>query len=231
MATAIIPARGGSKGIPRKNLIDICGRPLVAWSIRQALAARCIDRVIVSSDCENIGAVATACGAEWLPRPAQISGDTSTTEAAVSHCLAELSISRELLVLLQPTSPIRQPHDIDAAVSLYQTSGADSVFSARHVEGFVWGEIDGQVLSEYDYQDRRRRQDLHRHTLEENGSIYVFSASHFRRADNRLGGRIAAYEMHPLDSFQVDGPADLDVIRHLMPLRLPQEFVHANAAA
>lgn len=221
MITALIPARGGSKGIPRKNLVDFCGSPLVAWSIRQAMDSALVTRVVVSSDCPNIGSVATACGAEWLERPADISGDTATTETAVAHFLQ--NCRQSLVVLLQPTSPIRQPDDIDNAIDILRRNGADSLFSACEIEGFTWQHDDhwrGPVRPNYDVEQRERRQDRHERTIEENGSIYVFTPQIFRRTGNRLGGRIAHCLMHRLDSYQIDTPDDLELLRSIAAFRL-----------
>lgn len=219
MITALIPARGGSKGIPRKNLVDVCGKPLVAWSINQALQSDLVTRVVVSSDCRNIGAVANACGAEWLERPENISGDTATTETAIAHFLDHYKPS--LVVLLQPTSPIRQPDDIDNAIGTYRKASADSLFSACDVEGYTWQDSAiGALHPNYDPDMRERRQERGEQTIEENGSIYVFSPQIFRRFGNRLGGRVATYKMHRLDSYQVDTPDDLELVRSLLPIRM-----------
>jgi len=204
----------------------VCGKPLVAWSILQARAAAHVGPVYVSSDNHEIGSVAKSYGATWIQRPLELSGDTATTETAVAHWLAQLDAEPSIVVLLQPTSPIRQSHDIDGAIARYKQADADSLFSARRVDGFTW-QINGHVAANYDFGQRKRRQELTEHTIEENGSIYVFSPQSFRRHGNRLGGRVAWYEMHPLDSFQVDEPADLELMRELMHLR----NLHAREAA
>ena len=217
--TAIIPARGGSKGVPRKNLTDINGKPLVVWSIEQALAASSVDQVVVSSDSHEIGAVALAHGAEFIERPESISGDEASTELAVQHAI-DNGVGREgLICLLQPTSPIRQPSDIDNAIRIFRDNELDSLFSARHVEGFTW-RCNGNLRSDYDFDNRLRRQDLEAETVEENGSIYLFTSWNFQRCNNRLGGKIGVYRQHALDSFQIDTPDDLELIRALMPVRL-----------
>ena len=219
MITALIPARGGSKCVPRKNLVDIGGKPLVALSIQQAMQSDLVTRVVVSSDCRNIGAVANACGADWLERPEHLSGDTATTETAIAHFLDHYKPA--LVVLLQPTSPIRQPDDIDNAIAALRKAGADSLFSACAVEGYTWQLSDmGPLRPNYDHEMRERRQVRGEVTLEENGSIYVFTPQIFRRFGNRLGGRIAHYLMHPLDSYQIDTPEDVAMVRELARIRL-----------
>ena len=226
---AIIPARGGSVGIPRKNLTPIAGRPLVVHTIEHALAAESVDRVVVSTDDNDIAAVSRAAGAEVVMRPAEISGGEASSESALSHALGELlslgDCDPELVVFLQATSPFRRPDDIDRAVDTLRQQDADSLFSACPTHGFVWRrgpspEDQGNSLRAltYDPAHRPRRQDIGE-DLMENGSIYVFKPAVLREHDNRLGGRIAVHVMDPLDSFQIDEPSDLAVAEALAPLR------------
>ena len=115
-SVAIIPARGGSRGIPRKNLRVIAGKPLLAYTIEHALATPSIDRVVVSTDDVEIGTVAARHGAEVIWRPAEISGDRASSEAALLHALDELAARDDyrpdLVVMLQATSPLRRPDDV-----------------------------------------------------------------------------------------------------------------------
>ena len=134
-AVAIIPARGGSKGIPRKNIVDVGGRPLVAWSIEHAKAAASVERIIVSTDDEEIAAVASACGAE-VPflRPKELAGDTVLDLPVFEHALQWLEeherYAPDVVVHLRPTAPLRPAGQIDAAVALLrETPAADSVRS------------------------------------------------------------------------------------------------------
>jgi YrbI family 3-deoxy-D-manno-octulosonate 8-phosphate phosphatase len=225
----IIPARGGSKGIPRKNIQPILGKPLIAYSIEQALATPAVTRVVVSTDDAEITAVARQYGAEIVERPAEIAGDSATSESALLHVLDHLRDSEgyepDLVVFLQATSPLRQPDDIQRAITALIMDGADSLFSASMLHGFVWRQRDdtGEVASfTYDHTNRPRRQDLHHHDVQENGSIYVFKPSVLREHNNRLGGRVALHVMDPLDSFQVDEPGDLDLMERLILVRAPK---------
>jgi YrbI family 3-deoxy-D-manno-octulosonate 8-phosphate phosphatase len=224
---AIIPARGGSKGIPRKNIRMLAGKPLLAWSIQAARATPAIKRVIVSTDDAEIGAIAQRYGAEVIWRPAAISGDTATSESALLHALDYLRDSEQyepdLVVFLQATSPLRQPNDIQKAIETLQREDADSLFSACPVHGFVWrNDQKGLMSLTYDYRHRQRRQDAPEDLIE-NGSIYVFKPWVLREFNNRLGGKIAVYRMNVLDSFQVDDPHDLEVMERLMPIRRAAE--------
>ena len=218
---AVIAARGGSKGFPNKNLLSLCGKPLVAWTVEQALGARHVDMVVVSSDSDEILSVAERYGARGVKRPADISGDTASSESAWLHALeavdrAERPFTR--IVALQATSPIRESADIDGAVELYQREGFGSVLSVCEIEDFFNWRITGDGMAEavnYDYKTRRRRQDIERHFLE-NGSIYVFPPSLLREQRNRLGGRIGLFQMMRHKMFQIDRPEDMKLCEVIM---------------
>jgi YrbI family 3-deoxy-D-manno-octulosonate 8-phosphate phosphatase len=226
---AIIPARGGSKGIPRKNICTVAGKPLLAYTIEHAKGTPAIDRVVVSTDTPEIANVAIRYGAEVVWRPAEISGDAASSELALLHALDELaqrdSYRPDLVVMLQATSPIRHAHDVQRAIDTLQAEGADSLFSACTLHGFVWRRNGAGLTSvSYDYTARRMRQDSPEDLLE-NGSIYVTRHDLLRATGNRLGGRIAVYRMDALDSLQVDDPEDLLTVERLLRWR-----GHAHAA-
>lgn len=218
---AIIPARGGSKGIPRKNLMPVAGRPLIAWTIEQALAARHVDRTIVSTDCEEIAAVARDCGAE-VPflRPAAFATDQASTESVLLHALETLDASGyqpELVVLLQATCPVRRPGRIDAAIARLREAGADSLVSVREIHPFLWRNPD-RATATYDYTRRPRRQDLREEErlFEENGSIYVTRTHTLRTLGNRLGGHIALFPMDRSESVDIDTADDVRLAEKLL---------------
>ncbi len=220
---AIIPARGGSKGIPRKNIRMLAGKPLLVWSIEAARATPAIERVVVSTDDAEIGAIAKQYGAEVIWRPAEISGDTATSESALVHALDYLRATEQyepdLVVFLQATSPLREPDDLQNAIDTLQHEQADSLFSACSVHGFVWRRDRNELFSlTYDYRHRQRRQDAPE-DLMENGSIYVFKPWVLRELNNRLGGKIAVYRMSVRNSFQVDELDDLVLMEQLMSAR------------
>ncbi len=226
---AIIPARGGSKGIPRKNLRLLGGKPLLAYSVEHARQAPAVSRVVVSTDDDEIAEVARAYGAEVVRRPAAISGDEAPSESALLHVLdalrAEEGYAPDLVVFLQATSPLRRPEDVQQAVETLLDDEADALFSACPVHGFVWRRHRGALASfSYDYRHRQRRQDAPE-DLVENGSIYVFKPWVLYEHANRLGGKIACYRMHPLDSFQVDEPGDLEMMERLLAVRRPPPAV------
>jgi len=231
MIAAIIPARGGSKGILRKNLQEVGGVSLVARSIIDAQRAACVDEVWVSTDDDEIAAEANDYGARLHKRDPETATDEASSESAIiewlNACFYSAKSSRnqamgarwagarpdpELVVFLQATSPLRQPDDIDRAVATLLTHHVDSLFGARRIEGYVWRN-DGALQPMY--RQRKRRQDERVTWYEENGSLYVFRTAMFRIERRRLFGEIRPYEMHPFASFQVDEPGDLDNLRAL----------------
>ena len=220
---AVIPARGGSKGIPGKNILQLAGKPLVAYSIEQALATRTVSRVVVSTDSEEIAAVALAYGAEVVDRPDTISGDEASSELALLHCLEHLAANDgyapDLVVFLQATSPLREASDIDAAVDALIEEGADSLFSAFPLHTFVWRVGDsGPAPFNYDPARRPRRQECPE-DLAESGSIYVFRPWVLKECGSRVGGRVAVYRMSAWDSAQIDEPEDVPVVEFLLKSR------------
>lgn len=222
---ALIPARGGSKGIPRKNVRLLAGKPLVAHSIVQARQTPGVTRVVVSTDDEEIAALSQQWGAEVVRRPVEISGDTASSESALAHALDTLRDREgwepDRVVFLQATSPCRRPGEIAAALETLEREQADSLLSVGPVHGFVWRvEKDGRARSfSYDHLKRPRRQDAPEDLIE-NGSIYVFKPWVLRQHNNRLGGKVALHRMSALDSFQIDEPGDFDLLEALMARRL-----------
>ena len=220
---AIIPARGGSKGIPGKNLMDLCGKPLIAHTIEHARSAPSVQRVIVSTDDDEIARVAIRFGAEVIRRPPEISGDAARSEAAIVHVLEELSRSEQyepdLVVFLQATSPLRRPEDVQAAIDLLVRENADSLFSACRFHGFLWQqEGESWASVDFDYKKRPRRQERPEEIME-NGAIFVFKPWVLQEYNDRMGGKIVAYVMPAIDSFELDQPEDVELIRQLMARR------------
>lgn len=219
----IIPARGGSKGVPKKNVVNVAGKPLIVHSIEHALSARSITRIVVSTDDREISRISQAAGVEVIDRPDELCSDQASSESALSHALNHLKESEnyhpDTVVFLQATSPLRKPDDIDNAMSLFISSRADSLFSARRIEGFVWyAETERLTPINYEPVSRPRRQELEQHVLEENGSIYIFRPQVLEQHGCRLGGKIVAYEMSCFYSLQVDRPEDIDLINRVFEL-------------
>lgn len=216
----IIPARGGSKSIPRKNVLPLDGKPLIAYTIEQAQAANLVNRVIVSTDNAEIESVSVKYGAEVIPRPDEISGDTDPSESALIHSLSFLeqteSYKPDLVVFLQCTSPVRQPTDIDRAIQTLKDDGADSLLSVVRFHTFMWHFVNGEAKPlDYDYRSRPRRQDRKLQFIE-NGSIYVFKPSILHKFGNRLGGRITLHEMDSSSSVDINTIDDFELCESLL---------------
>jgi N-acylneuraminate cytidylyltransferase len=180
----------------------------------------------VSSDSDEILAVATNAGAKPIRRPSALATDAASSESALEHALQEIEKEDpeeiDYVVFLQATSPVRHPHDIDRALQVIVDEGADSLMSAcPSLDFFLWGKTKSGLASlNYDYRNRKRRQDLET-TYLENGSIYVFKPEMFRRERNRLGGKICVYEMDKNHSNQIDEPEDLDFCEYLLKKYYP----------
>lgn len=210
----LIPARGGSKGIPRKNLKPVAGRPLVTWTIEQALAASAALDVVVSTDDAEIAEVSRNAGAE-VPflRPAELAEDVTATEPVVVHALDELATrgrTYDGVVLLQATSPIRRPGTIDRAIEQFLAEQADSLVGVVPQAPFIW-RLGDPPTAEYDVDARPRRQELTPSTLRyrETGSLYVTRPELYRARANRLGGRISLFVMDEIEGVDIDTDLDL----------------------
>lgn len=216
----VIPARGGSKGIPRKNVLLVAGHPLITHTIAQARASKCVTRIVVSTDDEEITQISMGAGADVILRPQEISGDMSTSESAISHVLDYLHSSEgyvpELVVFMQCTSPVRRSNDIDRAIETLRAEHADSLLSVSPSHKFLWARAKGDVTSlNYDFRKRPRRQDMPKQYVE-NGSIYVFKTEMFRLTGNRLGGKIALHIMDEEAAWDIDTPFDMKIAEMIL---------------
>jgi len=220
---AIIPARGGSKGLPGKNIRPLADVPLIAHSIRQASDAERIGRTVVSTDDLHIMAVSRQYGAEVILRPPDFATDLASSESVLRHVLDSLWEQEEyqpdLVVFLQCTSPLRTAGDIDAAISQLMHTGADSLLSVSPCHRFLWHMERGQARPvNFDYQQRKRRQEFGPQYVE-NGSIYIFKPWVLRECNNRLGGKIDLYLMPEESSWEIDTLFDFQVVEHLYQKR------------
>jgi len=212
---AIIPARGGSKGIIGKNLRVLGGRPLIAHVVLAAKAARRVDKVVVSTDDPAIGEVARSCGAEVVWRPAELANDTASSESALLHTLQALATEHryepELVAFLQCTSPLTLAEDIDGTIAALVEQQADSALSVTRFHYFVWRDTaEGATGVNHDKRTRPRRQDRDPEFLE-TGAVYAMRAAGFAASKHRFFGKTAFYEM-PLDRVcEIDELADMEI--------------------
>ena len=227
-ALAIIPARGGSKGIPRKNVLLLAGKPLIAYTIEAALQANGVDRVVVSTDDPEIGAVARQYGAEVVWRPAEISGDIASSEAALLHVLETLEREEqyrpEICVFLQCTSPLTIAEDIEGTVQALKDDKADSALAVTSFHYFLWNsDGSGDAIGiNHDKRERLMRQQREPQYLE-TGAIYVFRVEGFLNARRRFFGRTTMHQMPQERCHEIDEPVDFTVAEVLLTERRRQQ--------
>ena len=217
---AIILARGGSKGIPNKNILDFCGKPLISWTIEQCIFSKNITDVWVSSDSNEILEIAKNCGAKIIQRPDIISGDFSSSESAWLHAIDHIEKEKSIDIVVAPqiTSPLREVKDFDNSIALFNEGGFDSLFSSSIVEDlFFWQKDNSNQLKSinYDYMNRQRRQDIQKKIIE-NGSFYIFTPEIIKKHNNRFGKKIGHYQMEFWKMFEIDNVEDIKICSVLM---------------
>jgi YrbI family 3-deoxy-D-manno-octulosonate 8-phosphate phosphatase len=227
---AVIPARGGSKGVPAKNLLPVGGVPLVARAVRECRSTRLVTDVVVSTDDQAIAAAAREAGAEVVLRPAAIAGDTATSEAAVLHAMdaheALHGAPVDVVLLVQCTSPFLVREDIDGVAGAIAENGADTAVTVAPFHGFIWrdadteataGEATGGYGVNHDKSFRPRRQDRPQDLLE-TGAAYAMDAAGFRKHQHRFFGHTELVRTDPARVLEIDDPHDLARARALAPL-------------
>lgn len=219
---AIIPARGGSKRLPRKNILDLCGKPLIAWSIKAGLNSKYIDKVVVSSDDDEILNISLNFGAETIKRPVELASDTATTFDAIKHTIDNFE-KYDYIVLLQPTSPLRDAKHIDQAIELLETKKADAVVSVCEVDHSpLWSNTlpkDGNMSNFLkDEILNKRSQDLEKY-YRLNGAIYICKTE--KLLENKgffLKDNIFAYKMDRESSVDIDEEMDFKIAEVLIKM-------------
>lgn len=215
----LIPARGGSKGIPRKNVLDLAGKPLIGWSIEVASASKYLDAVVVSTDDLEIAKVALDFGAE-VPflRPPEFSSDTASGVSVILHALSELR-GYDMVVLLQPTSPLRSVHDIDGCIEAIRNSNASTVVSVCEASTHpAWTyEIDnaGRLKSFYEVERACRRQDLPK-AYALNGAVYAATVRRLCETSRLVDQDTISYIMPPERSVDIDTMIDFRMAELLL---------------
>lgn len=203
MILGVIPARGGSKGIPKKNIREICGKPLIAWTIEAAKESRSLDRFVVSTEDPEIAGISREWGAEVIDRPAGLATDTATTLSVLKDLLTK--VNADTIVLLQCTSPVRTPGLIDTCIKKYQETGADVVASGFLCNLFEWGTYSArrQELKEYFHDD---------------GNVYVISAGNIRQGDLFAGKRETVIVPREC-TFEIDDEFDFWINKKILEKR------------
>lgn len=210
---ALIPARGGSKSLPRKNVLPLGGIPLIAHTIRAAQAASLVTRVAVSTEDAEIAAIARRFGAGVVNRPIELASDEASSESALLHALDYLEAVEgyrpDILCFLQCTSPLTAPEDIDSVLSEMIAADADTALAVTRFHSFVWRQdVEGDAVGvNHDKAVRLRRQDRHREFLE-TGAIYAMVADGFRAERHRFFGRTVVHEMPASRVLEIDDPED-----------------------
>ena len=210
---SIILARGGSKGIPKKNIININGKPLIQYSI-EASQKSCVKNCWVSTDCSEIKQIAHSLGTNVLDRPENLATDTASSDDALVHFSKHVDF--DILVFIQPTSPLIESKDIDAGLDLLLNSieSYDSIFSCCKEHWIPKWSLDIKPYN-WDIMNRPRRQDMPEQ-LVENGALYITTKKQLLKSQLRYGGKIGYLEMPLYRSFQIDTLDDIELIKKIL---------------
>lgn len=223
---AIIPARSGSKGLTDKNILDFCGKPMLAYSIEAALQAGCFDHVILSTDSEKYGAIGESFGAEIWYRNEQVSNDTATTFMVLEDLFQRLPYAFDYFMLLQPTSPLRDATHVREAVALFEAHYDDfdflvSVKEADHNHLLVQPIDEDLSLKHFDTDFANyRRQNSQDYSP--NGAVFVGKKEAYLVHKHFFGRRAIAYKMTPFDSVDIDTALDYKFAKLCMEEKLQE---------
>jgi N-acylneuraminate cytidylyltransferase len=214
--TALVPLRGGSKSIPKKNIKDMAGKPLCAWTLEAACEAIGGRNVFISTDSKEIAEVVgnLKLGVKIIERPAELSSDSASTESVMLH-FAE-NVKFDTLITLQATSPVTTANDIQNALDLFKRNKLDSLVTGVRSKRFFWTP-DGKAVN-YDPSDRPLRQQMDGWIME-NGAFYITRHKILQQHKCRLGGKIGIYEMAPETAVEIDEPEDWAEVERLLNKR------------
>lgn len=227
---AFIPVRGGSKSIPKKNIKELCGRPLVYWTAKAACEAELIDEVYVATDSDEIRlAVEEFCNSERdlfsklkvIGRSKENASDVASTESVMLEFAQDFDFTN--IVLVQATSPLLRGEDLDGGMRIFNEPGTDSVISLVQQKRFLW-KYDGEAVisSNYDFKNRPRRQDFDGYLME-NGAFYITSREALLESKNRLSGCVRAYLMPEETAIEIDEVTDFLIVEKLLQNRLKEQ--------
>lgn len=218
---AIIPARGGSKRLPRKNVLDLAGKPLIAWSIEAGLRSKYIDKVIVTSDDEEILDISKRFRANIIKRPDELASDMAITFDAIKHTIESVQKKYDYIVLLQATSPLRDEKHIDEAIELLEQKNADAIVSVCEMDHSpLWSnKLDDNLSMDNFLKDEvlnKRSQDLEKF-YRLNGAIYICKREKLLEEKSFfLKQNIFAYKMDRKSSIDIDEAIDFEIVKVMM---------------
>jgi CMP-N,N'-diacetyllegionaminic acid synthase len=220
----IIPARGGSRGIPKKNIKLLNGKPLIAYTIESALSSN-LDTVVVSTDCPEIIKISEQYGAKTLMRPKELSLDESATLPVIQHVISNLNESYDLVMTLQPTSPLRNKEHINKALSIFlKNHDADSLVSVVEVPHNFSPEklmkFDGKYLT--GSEEVKRRQEISTIYARNGAAIYITKVKRLNKYI--FGGRVLPFFMSKIDSFDIDDMEDWQIVERILPAKYSNKF-------
>ncbi len=219
---AVVPARGGSKRLPRKNILDLGNKPLIAWSIEAGLNSRYVDKVIVSSDDDEILNIAKIYNSEIIKRPASLASDTATSFDALKHTIENVE-TYDYIILLQPTSPLRSSQHIDEAIELLMRKNADAIISITEMDHSpLWSNTlseDGDMSTFLREEVKNiRSQDLEKY-YRINGAIYICETERLLKKENFfIDDNIFSYVMDRKSSIDIDEEVDFHLAQYLIEL-------------
>jgi N-acylneuraminate cytidylyltransferase len=219
---AVIPARGGSKGIPKKNIKNLGGKPLILYTIEQAIKSTYIDKVVVSTDCDEIASVCKQYSSiEVIMRPSELASDTAKTEQALVHACDVLEESYGVpigaVITLEPTSPFRTSSSIDKCISTFICNNSDSVVTVVPFTDVLGRIVDGEYVHLIPNQPRRRQE---REVLyKESSTIYCTNAQSLREYNSVLGSTSIPVVISAEESFDINEPLDFDIAEALVKIR------------
>lgn len=226
MRIALITARGGSKGLPGKNVLPLMGLPLIGWSIKAALESPLVDDCYVSSDDDKILKVSKDLGAKTILRPEYLAQDTSSSEDVIAHfitCMEEANVKIDEVLLLQPTSPIRTSEHIAESIQAFESQKADcviSVFEPKHSPAKAYqqdseGRLKGLLSDTAPYTARQKLPKA----FQPNGAIYLFKVTAFNRENGIPKNKVYPYFMSEADSVDIDDLSDFEMAESMLRKR------------
>lgn len=211
--TAVIPARSGSKGVPKKNIRLLAGKPLILYTIEAAKNSKFLDNIIVATEDEEIASIAGKSGIDLFMFDPEMAQDTSPLDPVYEYAIRNAEgrgKKTDIAMLLQPTSPLRDEKNIDAAIRTFFDKDADSLVSAKIYQGFLWGENEkGAYPLNYDPKKRPLRQER-KPLYREQGAIYMTKKELLLKEHCRLAGKVALYVMSDKKSANIDGMDDFE---------------------